>query len=194
MLREFNEGLIVLSGCADSLLSCTLLGGKSNGDKRDEYSRKDYRAARRVIEQYQAVFGDRYYLEVQRFPGLDRTCTLNPALALLGRDTGARLVGTSDVHYPYGSDNEMQKILHAAHRGSTVEATEASWEYDILLTYPTSDREITKDLVGTGLNSRQAKAAVLETAAIAARCDVELPKNQPIQYPIDEKDWEPWAM
>lgn len=194
MLREHNEGLIVLSGCADSLLSCTLLGGKSNGDKRDEYSRADYRAARRVIEQYQAIFADRYYLEVQRFPGLPRTCVLNPALALLGRDTGARLVGTADVHYPHGSDNEMQKILHAAHRGSTVEATEASWEYSILLTYPTSDREIRNDLVNTGLNAKEAQSAILETSKIADRCNVELPKNTPIQYPIAESDWKPWAM
>lgn len=194
MLEEFNEGLIVLSGCADSLLSCTLLGGKSNGDKRDDYSRQDYLAARRVVRRYQKVFGDRYYLETQRFPGLARTRKLNPALARLGDDTGARLVGTADVHYPLGSDNEMQKILHAAHRGSTVAATEASWEYDILLTYPTSDEEIVDDLVGTGLTEDQAVAAVLETNAIAQRCNVELPKNEPIKYPITAEDWEPWKI
>lgn len=194
MLEEHNEGLIVLSGCADSLLSCTLLGGKSYGDKRDDYSRSDYLAARRVIGRYQKVFGDRYYLETQRFPGLARTRKLNPALARLAEDTGARLVGTADVHYPHGSDNEMQKILHAAHRGSTVEATEASWEYDILLTYPTSDEEIVDDLVGTGLNTEQAVGAVLETSLIADRCNVELPKNDPIKYPISEEDWKPWAM
>lgn len=194
MLKEHNEGLIVLSGCADSLLSCTLLGGKSNGEKRASYARKEYMAARRVIEQYQAVFGDRYYIECQRFPGLGRTCVLNPAFASLGRDTGARLVGTADVHYPNGSDNEMQKILHAAHRGSTVAATEASWEYDILLTYPTSDREIINDLVGTGLSRSEAKAAVIETSLIANRCNVELPKNEPIKYPIAKEDWEPWVI
>ena len=194
MLKDHNEGLIVLSGCADSLLSCTLLGGKSNGDKRDGYTSKQYEASRRVIEQYQAVFGDRYYIETQRFPGLGRTCVLNPAFASLGRDTGARLVGTADVHYPHGSDNEMQKILHAAHRGSTVDAVAADWEYNIILTYPTSDREIINDLVGTGLSRSEAKAAVVETSLIANRCNVELPKNEPIKYPIAKEDWEPWAM
>lgn len=184
VLKEHSDGLIVLSGCADSVLSCTLLGGKSYGDKSLVSTRDNFRRARRVVELYQEVFGDRYYLEVQRFPGLDRTCALNPMLADLGRITGARLVGTADVHYPLGSDNEMQKILHAAHRGSTVEATEASWEYDILLTYPESDREIVRDLVGTGLSKKDAVAAVLETEAIAERCNVILPKNAPIRFPL----------
>jgi DNA polymerase-3 subunit alpha len=186
MLEEHNEGLIVLSGCADSLLSCTLLGGKSYGDKRIRASKRDFQNACRLIRRYQEVFGDRYYLEAQRFPGLDRTRALNPLLARLAEESGSRLVATADVHYPLGSDNEMQKILHAAHRGSTVEATEASWEYDILLTYPTSDAEIRADLVGTGLTEEEAQSAIVETSLIADRCNVTLPKNAPIRFPLPE--------
>ena len=184
LLKEYSDGLIVLSGCADSVLSCTLLGGKSYGDKRLEYSDADFKRARRVIEQYQKVFGERYFLEAQRFPGLPRTCVLNPAFAELSRITGAGLVASSDVHYPTPADNQMQTILHAAHRGSTVEATEASWEYDILLTYPLSDNEIHSQLVGTGLSAAEATDAISNTAAIADMCTVELPKNKPIRYPL----------
>lgn len=191
-LRKHSDGLIVTSGCADSLLSCTLLGGKSYGDKRLQYDESHFQSARRVIEKYQAIFGDRYEIEVQRFPGLERTCVLNPAFAELSSLTGAPLVATADVHYPFPTDNKMQTILHAAHRGSTVAATEASWEYDILLTYPESDAEITNDLVLSGLSQSEAEGAVAETAVIAQRCEVELPKNQPIVYPIEEDDWLPW--
>lgn len=190
MLKEHNEGLIVTSGCADSLLSCTLLGGKSNGPKRLTYNKRQFNAARRVIEWYQSVFGDRYYIEVQRFPGLERACVLNPAFEELSRITGARLVATADVHYPFPRDNEMQKILHAAHRGSTVEVTEASWEYDILLTYPESDREVLKDLRGTGLSLKAARSAILETERIAKRCNVELPKNEPIKWVFDTNEFD----
>lgn len=186
LLKEYSDGLIVLSGCADSVISCTLLGGKSYGEKRLEYSDADFKRARRVIEQYQKVFGDRYFLETQRFPGLARTCVLNPAFAELSRITGAQLAASSDVHYPTPADNEMQTILHAAHRGSTVEATEASWEYDILLTYPLSDNEIHEQLVGTGLSTTEATAAISNTAMIAGMCDVELPKNKPIRYPLNK--------
>lgn len=185
LLKEYSDGLVVLSGCADSVLSCTLLGGKSYGDKRLEYSDADFKRARRVVEQYQKVFGERYFLEAQRFPGLPRTCVLNPAFAELSRVTGAGLVASSDVHYPTPADNTMQTILHAAHRGSTVEATEASWEYDILLTYPLSDNEIHTQLIGTGLKPSEATAAIDNTASIAEMCTVELPKNQPIRFPLN---------
>lgn len=185
VLAENSAGLIVTSGCSDSLLSCALLGGKSYGDKRLTYTDVDYERAKHVVLKYQKLLGDRYFLETQRFPQLDRTCVLNPAFARLSQETGAGLVATADVHYPFGRDNKMQTILHASHRGSTVAATEASWEYDVLLTYPTSDREIWKDLVGTGLTREQATQAIENTEHIAERCNVELPKNKPIRFPLN---------
>ena len=182
-LNKHQEGLIATSGCADSLLSCTLLGGKNLGEKRLEYTDEQFDAALRLAAKYKEIFGDRYYLEVQRFPGLERACVLNPAFERIGRELGIPLLGTADVHYPNPKDNEMQKILHAATRGGTVEKVEAGWEYDILLTYPQSDREIYDDLRGTGLSKRGAEEALENTAIVAERCTVELPKNEPIRFP-----------
>lgn len=194
VLEEYSEGLIVLSGCADSTLSCTLLGGKSFGDKRDSYTREQFEGAIRLVEWYQSVFGDRYYLECQRFPGLSRTCALNPAFEELSAITGVGLAATSDCHYLYSRDAEMQKILHAAHRASTVSAVEASWEYSITLDFPESDEQVINDLVGTGLSDSAAQSALDNTAIIAERCNVTLPKVDPIRYPITEDDWaESWC-
>lgn len=192
-LVEHSDGLIILSGCADSELSCTLLGGKSYGDKRLKYSKENYSAAIRLIQWYQTVFGDRYYLECQRFPGLDRTRTLNPAFERLSADTGVPLVATSDCHYVYARDNEMQKILHASHRGSSVDAVSASWEYGITLDIPTSDEQVYVDLVGTGLSGDAANEALLNTSRISDRVGVELPKVKPLTYPISEADEMPWV-
>lgn len=191
-LVEHSDGLIILSGCADSELSCTLLGGKSYGDKRLEYSKENYSAAIRLIQWYQTVFQDRYYLECQRFPGLDRTRALNPAFERLSADTGVPLVATSDCHYVYARDNEMQKILHASHRGSSVDAVSASWEYGITLDIPASDEQVYVDLVGTGLSGDAANEALLNTSRIADRIAVELAKVSPLHYPISEEDNEPW--
>ncbi|AEK07516.1 DNA polymerase III sliding clamp [Mycobacterium phage Send513] len=193
VLRKYNRGIIALSGCADGPISCILLGGKSLGDKRLEPRDGDIQRARRAIERFQAIFGDRYYLETQRFSGLARTRALNPCFEELSNTTGARMAATADVHYPYPNDNEMQRILHAAHRQSTVEVTDANWEYDILLTYPETDREVYRDLVGTGLSTAGAKAAVEATAHIADQCNVELPKAPPPKYVPGERDWEPWT-
>lgn len=181
-LVRWNEGIIALSGCADSYLSCVLLGGKYLGDKRMELSDRDIDAGVRYIQRIQEVLGNRFYLEVQRFPGLDRTCALNPALSEISRRTGALLAATADVHYPYPNDNEMQRILHAAHRGGTVETADASWEYGILLTYPQSDAEIVVDLENTGLSKNDAWAAVINTSAISEQCNVELPKASAVKY------------
>ncbi|AOE44877.1 DNA polymerase III alpha subunit [Gordonia phage Terapin] len=194
LLSEYCDGLVVLSGCSDSLLSCTLLGGKEQGDKRTEFTEKHFENARRVIEYYQGLFGERYFLECQRFPRLERTCTLNAAFAELSKTTGARLVASSDVHYPRIEHRQMQKILHSAHRGGTIEDAESGdWDYEAAdLTYPTSDKEIFHDLVATGLTKSEAKDAITATRDIARSCNVELPKNEPIKYPISDDDWKPW--
>src|SRR5262249_45863998 len=61
MLVDHAEGMIVTSGCADSLLACTLLGGKSLGEKRDRASSEDIVRAKRVVEWFKDVYGDGYY-------------------------------------------------------------------------------------------------------------------------------------
>ena len=185
-LRKHAKGLVGFSGCSDSFISCVLLGGKLLGDKRLTYTDEHYAAAKKKIDWFMDVFDGDFYLETQRFGRLERTCVLNPAFARLSADTGAKLIATADVHYPYPDQNKMQSMLHAARRSSTVAATEAAWEYDILLTYPQSDREIYNDLQDTGLTKQQALDALLNTTRLAARCNVELPKAKPLRFPCDD--------
>lgn len=185
-LRRHAKGLVGFSGCSDSFISCVLLGGKLLGDKRTGYSDSDYLNAKRKVEWFQEIFDGDFYLETQRFPGLPRTCVLNPAFAQISAETGAKLIATADVHYPFPEQNKMQSMLHAARRSSTVAATEAAWEYDILLTYPQSDREIYNDLQGTGLTKKQALDALLNTTRLAEQCNVELPKAKPLRFPCED--------
>lgn len=186
LLEEYGEGLIITSGCASSLLSCTLLGGKWMGDERLDYTDEDYEKCLDVIEWYQDVFGDRYYLEVQRLQDLDRTCALNVAFEQLSKDTGVPLVSTADVHYPFEDDREVQAVLHAVGRGSTYKEQWESGFYDIPLTYPESDWEVFDNMVATGLSEEAAAEACRNTARIADRCNVVLPKNEPIKFPYKD--------
>lgn len=177
-LKEHNEGLIIISGCADSELNCSLLGGKWIGSPSEERARK-------VIDKYHRVFGDRYYIEVQQFPELGRTCEINPWAAAEAARRGIKIVATADCHYPQPTDNKMQAILHAARRGKgTVEDAEAQWEYSILLTHPTSDNKLWERLKGTGLTAKQATAAIMATVEISQRCNVVLPKADRLRYPL----------
>lgn len=187
MLVDHSEGMISTSGCSDSLLACTLLGGKSLGEKRERADAADVLRAERVVSGFKEAYGDGYYLEVQRFPELERTRTLNMALADLGKRLHVPLVATADVHYPRPEQNEMQKILHAALRGGgkTVEGIEQEWEYGIRLSYPLSDREIARQLIATGLSKSQAWQAIANSEEIGQRAQVVLPKNERIKYPVD---------
>lgn len=178
ILRDHHEGLIILSGCLDSKLACDLLGGKGRptGDLRD---------AERTLLQFKRVLGDRFYLETQQFPELSRAHQLNTKYEEWSKKYDIPLVATSDCHYPMPDHNEYQKILHAAGRNiGTVAAAEASWEYNIRLTLPTSDKMIIDRLISTGLTRAGAEQAVANTALIADRCNVVLPKMERIRYPV----------
>lgn len=184
--RTHGEGLIVTSGCLDGKIACDLLGGKG----REQGSFDD---AVRTIRAFKALFEDRFYLEVQRFHQIERCRNLNPFYEEMGVKYGIQLLATADCHYPYPEQNEMQKVLHAATRGSkSVTEIEAEWEYDILLTHPTSDKEVYEDLLKTGLSRKAAYRAVKNTGVVADRCTVELPKMEPIRYPITKEDYKPW--
>ncbi len=171
MLADYHEGLIVLSGCSGSKLAVDLLGGKGV-----EPHEADYDAAAETAMRFKELLGDRYYLEVQQFPELERTCKMNIAYEKLSRDLDIPLVATSDVHYPYPSDNEMQVVLHAVDRGgktNTYEKQQQSWGYDIKLT-DHDDETIIQKLRASGLSKKYAEGALFTTGEIADRCNVTL--------------------
>lgn len=179
---ELTQGLIVTSGCADSWISCTLLGGKSLGDRRPDWDRESADATRALIGRYVECYGDRFYLEMQMFPELERAVVLNQFFADIARVDGVPTVATADVHYPYPDQNAIQRMLHATHRGGTVETQDADWEYDVRLTYPLSDEDAVDKLVRCDLSREEALVAVAGAREIADRCNVVLPKAEPVRY------------
>jgi len=180
MLQAHNEGLIVLSGCSDSLLSCSLLGGKDIPEEEASWNR-----AVRYALKMKELLGDRFYLETQMFPELARTRVLNPAFEKLGKKLGIPLVATADVHTVQPGDSELRALLHAAGRGTNTIAQQlSSWEYDVPDYTPLSDKAVYKAMLGTGLGEAAAREACRSTIEIGERCNVELPKAQRFRYPV----------
>lgn len=191
VLAANSAGLIVLSGCSGSLLACSLLGGKGTPEHND---RPDYGAALDVIDRFTALFGDRYYLEVQPFYELERSCAMNKAYEKLSKQTGVPIVVTHDVHYPRQEDSYMQAILHAVHRGKhSVDDVMREWNYDVPLTLPNSDNGLYDRLRRTGLGRKAAIGAIETSKLVASRCNVTLPKAERLRYPISEEDLAPWT-
>lgn len=96
-LEKYHEGLIVCSACIAGEVPRKILNGDMDG-------------AREAIEWYHRVFGDDYYLELQRHEVTDPSVRANRdtfplqqqanrVLIELAREYGIKLVCTNDVHF-----------------------------------------------------------------------------------------------
>ena len=190
---ELTSDLIILSGCADSWLSCTIAGGKSLGnrivdnlpiDHQDLPLLAEKRAeALELAERFKAVYGNRFYLEVQLFDNYERTCYINHVLEELSSELAIPLVATGDVHYPSTEDWEIQRLSNAIAWKSTVKDLAEKRDYKSgLCAYPLSDVEVLSRLRKTGLSKESCLAALTETRRVAERCNVTLPKTTPVRY------------
>jgi DNA polymerase-3 subunit alpha len=183
-LARYQEGLIVLSGCSDSLLSCSLLGGKMIPEEEASWERAVTLAGR-----FKELLGDRYYLECQIFPELPRAHSINQAWEKLGASLGIPLVGTADVHTLKPGQHEIRALLHAAGRGmNTIAQQMSGWEYDVPDFIPISDKSVYERLLKTGMSKRATQQALANTGEIADRCNVVLPKAQQFRYPATEAE------
>lgn len=184
MLREYGDGLIVLSGCAMSKMAGELCGTRGGAG--------GYEAAKRTAARFKELFGDRFYLEVQAFPDYENTCRINPAYEQISAELGIPLVATADVHYVRPELAEMQQLLHGIRTGKAggFEDDALAYEHRIACTFYT-DREMWQLLRRTGLSRAGAERAVLATEEIAARCSVTLPKMERLRMaPSPAESWE----
>ena len=96
-LEKYHEGLIVCSACIAGEVPKKILNGDMEG-------------AREAVEWYQRVFGDDYYLELQRHEVTDPAIRANretfplqqqanKVLMELAREYGIKLICTNDVHF-----------------------------------------------------------------------------------------------
>lgn len=160
MLARRKEGLIVLSGCAGSELSHAIIAG--NMGKAEEIARK-----------FRGVFGEMYFLEIQRQPISDdadflhRRQALNDGLVALSKKLSIPLVATADAHYLNTSDAEAQDILVCVETGRMVTDTNRldMRSVDLSLASEETMRGLFPDL----------QEAVDASGRIAGMVDIEIP-------------------
>lgn len=184
-LAKYQEGLIVLSGCLDSLMACSLLGGKMIAEADASWER-----AVRLGSAFKDLLGDRFYLECQIFPELPRALQVNEAWERMGKLLKIPLVGTADVHTVKPGQQEIRAMLHAASRGkNTIAQQLSSWEYDVPDYIPQSDQQVFDRLKRAGLSLPATREALRNTGEIADRCiGVRLPVAEQFQYPATESE------
>ncbi len=109
LLAQYNEGLIVLSGCMSSLVSAPLL-------------KNDYETAKKNAKTFGEIFGDRFYVEIMRH-GMPEEDVINAGLIKIARELNYPLVATNDSHYLAQSDAQAHDVLLCIGTGKTVQDT-----------------------------------------------------------------------
>lgn len=135
-LKHYSEGLICLSGCLSSRVAFEILQGTKE-------------SLMQVIAWHKDLFGEDYYLEMQRHQMSDedlqqdgmyqetwliqhyqdylaRQQKVNTALSEISKETGIKLVATNDSHYIERSDWNAHEILLNIQSGEPCEI----WEKD----------------------------------------------------------------
>lgn len=94
VLEEYNEGLIVLSGCYGGLISEAILNKRTH-------------QASMLTDQFKRVFGDRFFIEIQGHNPPE----LNAGLLEMAKKYKVLPVVTSDCHYARKEDLWMEDAM-----------------------------------------------------------------------------------
>ena len=152
LLRDLNEGLICLSGCLAGEVASAVVAGRHD-------------VARRVIEEYATLFGNRYYLEIQD-NHLDLQRTVNDFLIEVAPEVGVPLVATNDCHYLEHDDAEAHEVLLCVQTGKRI-SDETRWRFGTDQLYVKSADEMLRAFPDT-------PEAIKTSLEIAERCELDL--------------------
>jgi DNA polymerase-3 subunit alpha len=163
LLREYSEGLIVLSGCPNGEIPRLILEG-------------NYDLAKKKVFEYVEIFGkDNFFIEINYHPNLEDVKKLKKALVDLAKETNLKMVATYDVHYVYPEDREVHDIFLAIQQGKDVEEEDrlSMKEDDFSL----ADEKRIYELYG------DIEEAILNTLEIAERINLEIELGKH-KYPV----------
>jgi DNA polymerase III subunit alpha len=159
-------GLIALSGGHEGDVGRLLLSGNKE-------------QAGQLLQEWQGLFGDRYYLEINR-TGRSQEDECLHASVELSLETGVPLVATNDVRFLKQDDFDTHEIRVCIHGGRTMDDPRRPKHYSPqqYLRSPEEMAELFSDL----------PEALANSVEIAKRCSLELTlgKNYLPDFPVPE--------
>ena len=117
LLKKYSEGLIVSSSCLGGEIPSLLM----NNNIKD---------AEDVIQWYKNIFGEDYYLELQRHPSefqqqreevYDKQVQVNKLIVPLAKKYGIKIIATNDVHFTNAEDADAHDLLICLNTGKDVD-------------------------------------------------------------------------
>lgn len=178
LLKKYQEGLIVLSGCMGGEIGDALKNGQ-------------YNRAVKIAKWYKQIFTDRYYLEIQDHGHPDNPLhnleqqQINEQILKMGKELNIDVVVTCDAHYLKHEDQEAHEVLLCVGTGSFLSDEKRMSLKDFPL-HVTDPNEIIKRW-GTDYPE-----VVLNTKVIANKSSVELELGRILipKFSVPEKETE----
>ena len=108
ILEEYGQGLAVLSACPSAEIPRLIADGNDD-------------AAASAAGWYKELFGDGYFLEIQRHEHVPQLPRINEGLIALGQKLDIPLLVTNDAHYVHQAESPLQDIYICIQTSTTVQ-------------------------------------------------------------------------
>lgn len=172
ILEQYNEGLIILSGCI-------------GGEVGDSLRQGQYEKARETAAWYKHVFGDRYYLEVQDHGHKDHPSRWDEQVAVtdltfkLAAELDIQTVVTCDAHYLRHSDQTAHEILLCVQTGAFLSDEKR-------MSLSNFELHVTEPELIIGRWGKDHPEVIINSRLIAERCNVEIELGKILipQFPV----------
>ncbi len=169
ILEKYKEGVIALSACLAGEIPQAILAGQN-------------KTAEELVQKYQSIYGEDFYLEMQRHPNVPDQDVVNKELVALSRKFGIPLVATNDVHYILESDAYAQEVLLCIQTQRTIfEKNRPMSMFDVPDYYFKSEEEMRTAF-------SDLPEAIENTNVIAEKCNVEIPYGKWVLPKYDTPD------
>jgi len=153
-LKKYSNGLICTSACIEGEIPQLILN--------DNYDQAKIRA-----KDFQNLFGEDYYLEIQRHPNLDGQEKANEGIIKISRELGIPLVATNDAHYLKKEDAFAQDVLMMINTQTTINDSKRLTMINIPDFYIKSPEEMAEQFADY-------PDALENTQKIADKCQLEI--------------------
>ena len=94
VLKQYAEGIIVLSGCLNGLISKAI-------------EREEFAEAKMALKDFKKIFGEDFYIEVQSHNPKE----INDKLLELADELNIKPVATGDAHFAKGEDKVLEEAM-----------------------------------------------------------------------------------
>lgn len=184
-LKEFNEGLLVSTGCPTGIISSPLRAGKTT-------------EAIDRMETLAQTFGDRLYCEIMPHT-VDGNTRVNGQLLRLAEEFGAKPIVTQDAHYPNAKDADSQECLLAIQTRASMHdpdrfcfSTKNFWarsRAEMMAAFQKDFPDLSTKVLNRGMD---------ETVLLADRCTAKVFMAKPGTYlaapkiPAEFEDYDHW--